>query len=185
MKCPECKGKRYIDSVNFLKAKREKVICPKCNGFGEIKEAQKDGIRVGRVIGETFFFEELVEYKAIATLEIRVRPIFEGNRPAFTLPKAFGERPRPRVFLEIVRMTTKMKYRKQGIMTKLVREALSDPKIEWATTSWDDSTAEGRNLLIGLGFCQEGVNLVWRPNGENRGSTPSGDAQPEGNSDKD
>lgn len=183
--CPVCKGKKYTESVNFLKARREKVLCKGCNGAGVIQEAQREGVRCGRCIAETFFWQDLSEGKPIATLEIRVRPIMdEFNRPSYTPPTAFGLKPRPRVFLEIVRMNTKIQYRKQGRMHKLMANALMDPKIEWAVSSWEDSTADGRNFLLGCGFRQSGSDLIWRRDeqpeelGPDTGSIPSGPEQP-------
>ncbi len=176
--CPVCKGKKYIDSINFLKAKKEKVLCTGCNGYGEIQEKQTEGIRASRVIAETYFFEDLSEGKAKATLEIRVRPVMdEFNRPAYTAPTEFGLKPKARYFLEIVRMNTKIQYRKQGIMARLLNYALMDPKIEFAVSNWDDSTSDGRNFLLSHGFRQSGRDLLWRrdEHSEDRGDLPSGE----------
>ena len=178
--CPRCKGKKYVDELDILKAQRDKVICPVCNGFGTIAEVQTDGMRVGRVIAETFMYQELKDSKVISTLEVRVRPIMQPNgRPAVTPPKVFGEQPRMQCFIEIVRMNTKPGYRKQGIMRRLLKFALGDPKIEWAVSSWDDSTADGRNLLLGMKFKQEGNDLIWRPSGKDSGNSSQGSEQPE------
>lgn len=175
--CPICKGKKYIESINFLKAKKEKVLCTGCNGHGLIQEIQTEGIRASRVIAETYFFEDLSEGKPKATLEIRVRPVMdEFNRPAYTAPTAFGMKAKARYFLEIVRMKTEIQYRKQGIMRRLLNYALMDPKIEFAVSNWNDSTADGRNFLLSNGFRQSGRDLLWRRDEypEDRGDLPSG-----------
>ena len=185
--CPICKGKKSISSVNFLKARKEHKLCPGCNGAGEFQEAQTEGLRIGRVIAETFFWEDLSEGKSKAKLEIRVHPIMDkDNRPAYTPPKTFGEKPRPRLFIEIVRMNTKIHYRKQGIMHKLVAHSLMDPKMEFACCNWDECTVDARNLLLGMGFRQSGPDLVWRRNeqpSEYSGDICQGPEQPEGSKD--
>lgn len=161
--CENCEGKGYFVKIDFMQAKQYREKCPKCNGTGVIQEAQKNGIRVGKIICETYFWQMLQNSKPVSTLEIRIRPVMSAEgKPLFKRVAPLSKIAIPRVYIEIVRMNTKPKYRKQGIMHKLLEHAIGDPKIEYAYTNWDDSTGDGRNFLLKRGFVQEGDKLIYR-----------------------
>jgi hypothetical protein len=162
--CEECSGTGVKHTLDLMNAKTGKEICKACRGTGRKLQMPTDGLRVGKLIGEVFFFQWLVENEAIATLEVRIMPVRGGSgEPLFNM---IGPRRIPRLMGEIPRMATRSRYRKQGIMSKLLAQAIADPKIEWMETSWDDSSADGRNFLLGRGFKQEtrptGSILIWR-----------------------
>ena len=46
-------------------------------------------------------------------------------------------------------------------MSVMLKVALNQQAIEWAETSWDDSTDEGREFLLKRGFVKENEKLVW------------------------
>lgn len=155
MKCDNCDGKGYITKLDIMQAKSTKVQCDKCKGSGYIKSIQTDGPRVGELKCVTYFYQWLKDSKVIATMEVRIRPILDDNGKMMTKGRdPVSGHPVPRIFVEIVRMNTKPKYRKQGYMTQLLQLAMQDPKVEWIETSWDDSTADGRNFLLSRGFEQ-------------------------------
>jgi len=161
--CPVCKGTGFTIQVDFRRAIKTRMQCGKCRGTGKIA-SQKNGIRLARKIAETFFFQQLKDSVVVATLEIRVCPIIIDGKPQLKTNgvKMFrrDEKPVPRVYLEIVRMTTEPVWRRQGLMKELVGSALGDPKIEWAETNLKDSTPEGIALLKCFGFYEEGDKLI-------------------------
>jgi hypothetical protein len=181
--CPTCKGLGVISSIDFMKGKTMKNPCATCRGTGKIREAQTDGTRCGRVVAETFFWQELRDSKVIATLEIRIRPVCDQyGRPLAKMNREAmfkKDRTIPRLYCELVRMNTKIEFRKQGIMSMLLDRAVGDPKIEWVYTSWDDSTVDGRNFLIGKGYKQEGDKLIYEKGFENRPDNSAGIQQQE------
>jgi hypothetical protein len=169
--CPVCHGTGFTIQVDFKRASKTRMQCSKCRGTGKVVPVQKNGIRVGRKIAETFFFQQLKDGAIAATLEIRVCPIIMNGRPQFKTNNVKvmfrrDEKPVPRLYLEIVRMTTKPEWRRQGLMRELVGNAIGDPKIEWAETLVDDSSPEGIALLKGFGFYEEAGKLIWEPKPE-------------------
>jgi DnaJ-class molecular chaperone len=162
--CPVCKGSKFTQEINLMKARTTRTPCVHCGGKGYIKAQQTDGIRCGRRLGETWFWQHLKDAHIIATLEIRVCPVtINGipqskiNNSALSLKK--GARV-PRLFIEIVRMNTAEGFQRRGLMEQLVLNACGDPKIEWAESSLDDSSPEGIALLKKCGFVEEGNKLV-------------------------
>ncbi len=161
--CPVCKGKKVTMQIDIMQGRTTQMPCKNCKGTGEIREQQTDGIRCGRKIGETFFWQQLKDGHIVATLEIRVCPVFLNGIPQFKINGSaiFKNQKRvPRLYVEIVRMTTKEAFRRQGLMQELVGQAIGDPKIEWAETNLDDSTEAGIALLKGMGFHEEGAKLI-------------------------
>lgn len=166
LKCEHCKGLGYTIETNIMKARKERIPCKQCRGTGKIQEEKPDGKVFFIQKCEVGFWQELRAGKPVATLHIHICPIInpETNKPLFKHDQMYPQRGIPRIFLEIVQMNTKPKYRKQGIMGSLLDSAMADPKIEWVETSWDDSTADGRNFLLGKGFEQKGSKLIYRKN---------------------
>lgn len=162
-KCPVCKGEKFTTQIDLMKAKTSRMPCVRCNGTGEVRDVQTDGIRVGRKIAETFFWQQLKDGHVVATLETRVCPVFLNGVPQFRINGTAmfkNQRQQPRLYIEIVRMTTIEAFRRQGLMREMVGNAIGDPKIEWAETNLDDSTPEGIALLKDLGFHEEGNKLI-------------------------
>lgn len=161
--CPVCKGKKVTMQIDIMHGRTTKMPCKNCKGTGEIREQQTDGIRLGLKICETFFWQQLKDGHVIATLEIRVCPVFIDGIPQFKINGSAifkNQRRVPRLYIEIVRMTTIPGFQRQGLMKQLVGQAIGDPKIEWAETNLDDSSPEGIALLTGMGFHEEGRKLI-------------------------
>ena len=170
MQCPACKGAKVTAQIDLMAGSTVKKVCVKCGGVGEIREQQTDGIRCGKIIADTYFWQELKDGIVIATLETRIRPVgkhVNGNfSPEFRAPSKTASLfkkqnvPIPRLYIEIVRMTTKPAFRMHGIMKNLVQRAIADPKLEWAETNLDDSTDGGIATLKSIGFVEEGNKLI-------------------------
>lgn len=161
--CPACKGTKFQLKTDIMNAATVRAPCERCGGTGEIKEQQTDGIRCGRKIGETFFWQNLKDGHVVATLEIRICPVMMNGITQFRINGSalFKKQQRvPRLYVEIVRMTTIPSFRRKGIMKELVARSIGDPKIEWAETNLEDSSEEGIALLKGLGFYEEGKKLI-------------------------
>jgi len=163
--CPVCKGSKVQMQIDIMQGKTNRMPCGRCNGTGEIREQQTDGIRCARKIAETFFWQQLKDGHVVATLEIRICPVFLNGVPQFRMDntkifKRQREHPTPRVFCEIVRMNTIPGFQRQGLMRELVGNAIGDPKIEWAETNLRDSSPEGIALLKDFGFYEEGDKLI-------------------------
>lgn len=167
--CVDCGATGYKYELDILNARKNKVVCPTCKGLKHIYNSPQDGSIFMIQHCQVGYWQELLKGKIVATLHIHICPIRDklSGRPLF---KKHEQNPLiaiPRIFIQIINMSTKAKHRKNGIMTKLLDKALADPKIEFATSSWDDSTADGRNFLLGRGFVQESNELVWRRSQEN------------------
>lgn len=158
--CKDCKGQKYISRVDFMKARTVKEICPTCKGKGVMVVHQTDGVRVGRKLCEVFYFQEMRDDHVVATLHIHICPVLIDGKPQFKRKDAYSK-PIPRIFVEIVNMSTRHHFRRQGIMLDLLSRALADPKIEYALTSYEDSTEAGRAVCEKFGFVRENTNLVW------------------------
>jgi hypothetical protein len=174
--------------VDFLTATRHKEDCAVCKGTGQIIENATDGVTCisFKRPPQVLFWQHLKSGNVCATLEIRVHLVANSKDQLMELRENPLAPPQYALWVELVRMNTKPKHRKEGIMTELVQRAVSGPRIMWAETSWEDSTDEGRSLLLKLGFAQEGDKLIWRDpqyvnflNGGNRSAntgTGSGDS---------
>ncbi len=162
--CPNCKGLGYTVETNIMRAIKEKKPCIACRGTGKIQIEKPDGKRFITQECIVGYWQEMRAGKVAATLHIHVCPIRDSNtgKPLFKPGVMNPKGAIPRVFIQIVNMVTKPKYRKTGIMSELLAAAMADPKIEWVETSWDDSTADGRNFLLGKGFVQEGKDLIFK-----------------------
>jgi hypothetical protein len=163
VKCEKCSGLGYTVETDIMKARRVKKDCPSCKGTGKIQNIEPDGVifRIKRC--EVGYWQELRAGKPVATLHMHICPIMDSTgKPLFKRNIMNPKQGIPRIFIQIVNMVTKPKYRKTGIMTKLLSAAMGDPKIEWVESSWDDSTDFGRNFLLARGFVQEGSKIIWR-----------------------
>ncbi|MBE3122177.1 MAG: hypothetical protein IMZ53_01455 [Thermoplasmata archaeon] len=161
--CPVCKGSKVTTKIDLIQAKTTRMPCGKCQGTGEVKDVQTDGIRCGRKIGETFFWQQLKDGHVVATLEVRACPVFLDGVPQFKIngTALFKKQKRmPRLYIEIVRMNTIPGFQRQGLMRQLVGSAIGDSKIEWAETNLNDSSPEGIALMKDMGFHEEGNKLI-------------------------
>ena len=164
--CDKCNGKKFEVKLNLLSARSEKIKCTKCRGTGVIPaSAVKDGIICFEQKCIDLFWQVKNDGIAISTLAIHICPVLDENgNPAFKVIPNENKLKSPtyknRLFMEIVNMVTKPKFRKQGHMSKLLENAIADPKIEWVESSWDDSTSDGRNFLLGKGFMQSKDKLI-------------------------
>jgi len=158
--CEKCLGNKKIAHLDIQRAKTTYSICPLCKGSGK-KPAPRptNGDVCVRLKCEVLLFQHLVDSSPVSTLELRVWPVIKQEQ---WVTGPYGKL----VWAEIPRMHTKSKYRGQGIMSRLIKFAMSDPKIDHITTSFDDSTEQGRSFLGKNGFHREGVSLVWRRNKE-------------------
>jgi hypothetical protein len=165
--CESCKGKGYIPRLDIMKATTVKEPCKACKGAGKIIESVKDGVVFFTQNCQVGYWQELKNSKPIATLHLHICPVIDRATGRPLSKKRFPENPLskemvPRIFLEVIQMNTRSKYQRQGIMAKLLKNAMADSKIEWVESSWDDSTGAGRNFLISQGFTQEGSKIVYR-----------------------
>ena len=165
--CPVCHGRKVIQKTDLLAAVQKMMPCDKCFGRGtiQIKSDDLNGITVMNQIASIYWFSDYVSGNVVSSLLTFQCPIminglpgkkFSGNaldgHPMYTY----------RVLTQIVNMYTKPKHRREGRMKKLIEFAMSDPKVEFVETQWDSSSDYGRNLLLGMGFIQEGNRLVYR-----------------------
>lgn len=162
--CPHCAGRGYTVQTNIIKARQEKIPCDKCKGTGKVIDETLSGVKFYTQVCKVGYWQDYEEGKPVATLHIHLCPVLdEKTRKPAVKPDLFDPKMTiPRVFIEIVNMATKPKYRGQGRMTNLLSRAMGDPKIEWVETNWSDSSIEGRTFLKNKGFIQEGKKLVWR-----------------------
>jgi DnaJ-class molecular chaperone len=161
--CPTCNGLKFIIQTDIMHARSVKAPCKTCQGSGVVQDEQTDGVRVGRIIAETFMWQHLKDGHIVANLEIRIRPVTVGGAPQFRTNNVAmfkAQKKVPRLYVEIVRMNTKEIFRRQGLMKDLVQRSLMDPKFEWAETNMEDSNPEGIALLKKLGFVEEGKKLI-------------------------
>lgn len=158
--CEECKDTGYVIKVDILNAKKMRVVCPKCHGIKPRDPLDPDGIRSVHVPAQIYLWQEFKNDKPIATLELWVRPITDNGKVLEVRDTPLSK-PRPRIYISIRDMHTKPKYRKQGIMDRLLICAFQDNRVEWFETSWDDSTEEGRKFLLNRGFHREEDKLVF------------------------
>jgi len=157
--CPKCNGSGKTTQLNFTKARTEKVVCDACHGSGQRQVDPKDmgdGMRMALVHCQVVLYQWFIDKKPVATLELRVFPLLEADGK----PKTIGNI--AMLYAEIPRMYTNTKHRKKGYMGQLINAARMSPKITRLETSWNDSTADGRNILIAHGFKQDGDILLWR-----------------------
>lgn len=154
MICPLCNGVKLVYETDIMNARRVGKPCPRCSGRGEIIETDPNGIAVSHKQCQVYLFQKMEDNKPVATLEVHVRTITENGIPIR------GKRNELRFFLEIIRMNTRPRWRKQNIMSVLLKIALNQKHIEWAETSWDDSTPTGRAFLLKRGFKKENERLV-------------------------
>lgn len=162
MPCGECNGLGKVQKLDIMHAKKIWEVCPKCHGVPEREPLRQDGIRQAKLPCITYLWQEFKDHKPIATLELQVWPIIENGIPAVVKESPLKP-PRQRIYIKIRDMNTRPKYRKQGIMDRLLICALQDRRVEWFETSWNDSTEEGRKFLMKRGFYREDSNLVFRP----------------------
>jgi GNAT superfamily N-acetyltransferase len=111
---------------------------------------------------QVYLWQEFKDGRPIATLELWIMPVFENGIPQHVKENPLAK-PRPRIYIQIRDMHTKPKYRRTGIMDRLLIMALQDRRVEWFETSWNDSTEEGRSFLLHRGFKREDDKLVFRP----------------------
>jgi len=159
--CPECKGRKMLPKLDIKSATTKMAPCPKCFGRGtiQIKPTDYTGMSIMNQIAQIYWFNDNINGNVVSSLLAFMCPMMEDGKPAM---RVVGGTSMYRIFMQIIRMNTKSKHRREGRMSKLLEKALQDPKIEYAESSWDQSTADGRNFLLGRGFVQEGNNLVWR-----------------------
>lgn len=68
------------------------------------------------------------------------------------------------VMVKIVHLFTEKKYRRQGYARQLVESLMNelDKKVNLITTSWKQSSEEGRKLMLACGFKRLGDDFVWQ-----------------------
>jgi GNAT superfamily N-acetyltransferase len=165
--CVDCNGRGYINQTDIMAAKSKQVMCISCAGQGFKKVPFTDGIRCYRLACIPVFWESRLKGEVQATLELRVfqirnqygEPEVKKNSKIVLFKR---DKVVPRCYIEIAKMFTEPKHRRKGVMSKLLDEAEADPKIEYFCTSWDDSTEEGKELLMKRGYTRQGILLIKR-----------------------
>lgn len=158
MICPLCKGAKLVYKTDIMNARRVGKPCPRCRGRGEIVDVDPNGISISHKQCQVYLFQKLEDSKPVSTLEVHIRTVTENGLPIR------GKGSNLRFYLEIVRMNTLPRSRKQGTMEILLGIALKQNNIEWAETSWNDSTPAGRKFLLKRGFVKENDRMVWERN---------------------
>jgi hypothetical protein len=165
--CPVCHGQKIIQKTDFLSAVQKMVPCDKCFGRGtiQIKPEDINGVTVMQQMAANYWYSDYINGNVVSSMLVFQCPIMVNGLPGKTLiGKKLDGTPlyNYRIFMQIINMYTKPKHRREGRMKRLVEFAMGDPKIEWVETQWDSSSDYGRNLLLGMGFIQEGNSLVYR-----------------------
>lgn len=145
-----------------MAARTRYVTCKRCNGRKEEpEELRPEGIRMVHVPAQLVLFQQFKDNIPIATLELWICVVMKDGI-AQTIYN--NSKKQPRIYAKIRNMITRPEHRGKGIMGALLTCAIQDHRIEWVETSWDDSTSDGRNFLLGKGFIQDGDKLIsYRP----------------------
>ena len=159
MQCDECAGNGYKMKTDIMNAQQVKESCRACRGTGQKFEEQTTGARVGRVCGELWKFQYLLESDVVSELLVLMTPKIGETGLAQA-----DENGHMKVVGHILRlgMQTKRKHRREGYMKKLMEFATMDPKVVRIEAEWNFATGDGRNFLFDFGFIQEGDSLVWK-----------------------
>ena len=124
MNCPVCNGAKVIYNLDVMNARNVGRPCYKCGGKGYIADIDPDGVVIAHKPCQVYIIQKLEMNYPVATLEVHLRTVMKDGQPALNKNKKM------RFYLEIVRMTTRPKYRKQGIMSVMLKVALNQQAIE-------------------------------------------------------
>lgn len=163
--CPKCNGTKGKWETDIMKAKNHYIRCPLCSGTGEVAKEVEDGIGFAewkRCTCGGFFANR--KGKRVAWMEVRIYPLVKRGMKTqdFELQ------------IVIVNMYTKKEYRRQGIMSEILRRACESKRVVQMVTGYED-TKENKavRFLEKRGFHRDRDSLVWhrKSTGEGPGKT--------------
>ena len=158
--CIKCGGTGRTREVDIAKATFRMVHCKACGGTGRkpdnALEEKGTGVAFKRPNGQFGWFVKILDHVEVAWMEVVIYPILDMDRN----PKTVGGVTLKS--MQILRMRTMGKHRRQGYMSEVLDVVRSHTDIQRIETSWQDSTDMGRNFLLSHGFKQDGDNLIWR-----------------------
>lgn len=162
--CTECAGAGRKKKIDIMSAIWKTETCEACRGTGQkpqknlAYEETGEGIMFVQPKGVFGWWEKLKEHRKIAWIEVIIYPLLDSKtgQPQ-VLPNEVALK-----WVQILRMRTESKWRRKGVMTELLNNLREHLDITRVETDWNDSSAAGRNFLIGCGFKQDGETLLWR-----------------------
>ena len=170
IECPKCKGKKYNRSLDIETAVWSNSKCDECDGRGQVvtEDEKLNGVRVVTPQAQFTYMQKMADGREAATIGLLIFPLIKDGR-------VIADDGIPLVWAQILSMHTKNAYRNRGHMSALV-EAITVKQYYNLTkvqTSWNDSTVEGRNLLLKKGFKQSGDFLEWTYDSQQNSQTKS------------